>query len=75
LNNRPAFGRQKGSLITNRDPQVTLSGVKPGLSGLGSRVKVCETPLEIREINTYWAFSPDRPGGETTQVKKRKHFG
>jgi hypothetical protein len=49
-NNRPAFGRQKGRLITSQRPLVTWSGVKLDLSGLGSGVNVCETPLGIREV-------------------------
>jgi hypothetical protein len=42
-NNRSAFGR-RGAWSPLKDPWVTLSGVKLGFSGLGSRAKVCETP-------------------------------
>jgi hypothetical protein len=42
-NNRSAFGR-RGAWSPLKDPWVTLSGVKLGISGLGSRAKVCETP-------------------------------
>jgi hypothetical protein len=50
----PLGGRREDFCL--RDLGVTLSWVKPGLSGLGSRAKVCETPLGIREVEHLLGF-------------------
>jgi hypothetical protein len=56
LNNRPAFRRQKGRLITSQRPPSNTVWVKLGLSGLGSGAKVCETPPGIREVEYLLGF-------------------
>jgi hypothetical protein len=50
------LGGRRGAWSPPRDPRVTLSGVKLGLSGLGNGAKVCETPLGIREVEHLLGF-------------------
>jgi hypothetical protein len=47
------LGGRRGDWSPPRDPLVTLPGVQPGLSGLGSGAKVYETPLGIRKVELF----------------------